>query len=66
MVVDKFQAEGLPLNDLKSIEENFGEEIDYLVIDEENLSTVSSTILDVSTSIVKVLRKGDLLEKLNV
>lgn len=67
MAVTSMNISGsLPLNDLKSIEENFGEEIDYLVIDEENLSTVSSTILDVSTSIVKVLRKGDLLEKLNV
>ena len=58
MAVTSMNISGsLPLNDLKSIEENFGEEIDYLVIDEENLSTVSSTILDVSTSIVKVLRK---------
>ncbi len=55
-----------PLNDLKSIEENFKDVIDYLVIDEENLSTVSSTILDISTSTIKILRNGDLLEKLNV
>ncbi len=55
-----------PLNDLKSIEENFKDVIDYLVIDEETLSTVSSTILDISTITVKVLRKGELLEKLNV
>lgn len=55
-----------PLNDLKSIEEAFKEVIDYLVIDEENLSTVSSTIIDVSSSEIKVLRKGDILEKINV
>lgn len=55
-----------PLNDIKSIEENFGDVIDYLVIDEEELSKVSSTILDVSTKKIKVLRKGELLEKLDV
>jgi L-threonylcarbamoyladenylate synthase len=55
-----------PLNDLKSIEENFSETIDYLVIDDEELSEVSSTIIDISTEDIKVLRKGDLLEKINV
>ncbi|MBQ8292982.1 MAG: threonylcarbamoyl-AMP synthase [Bacilli bacterium] len=55
-----------PLNDLESIEENFKDEIDYLVIDEEIQSKTSSTILDISTSEVKILRKGDLLEKINV
>ncbi len=55
-----------PLNDIKAIEENFEDEIDYLVIDEEQHSMVSSTILDVSTEKIKVLRKGELLEKINV
>ena len=55
-----------PLNDVKSIEEAFKDVIDYLVIDEEKLSTVSSTIIDISTPEIKVLRKGDILEKINV
>lgn len=55
-----------PLNDIESIERNFSDEIDYLVIDEEQLSTVSSTILDISTNAVKVLRKGEIISKLNV
>lgn len=55
-----------PLNDLKTIEENFADEIDYLVIDEEVLSSVSSTVIDISEETMKVLRKGDILEKINV
>lgn len=55
-----------PLNDLISIEENFKDEIDYLVIDEEELSTVSSTVIDISTKDIKVLRKGELISKINV
>lgn len=67
MAVTSMNVSGsAPLNDLKSIEENFSQEIDYLVTDEENLSTVSSTILDISTKDVKVLRRGDLFLKLNV
>ena len=67
MAVTSMNISGnMPLNDLKSIEESFGDVIDYLVIDEENLSTVSSTILDLSANDIKVLRKGDILEKINV
>lgn len=55
-----------PLNDLESIEKYFENEIDYLVIDQEESSKVSSTVLDISTKEIKILRKGSLFEKINV
>ncbi len=55
-----------PLNDLKSIEEGFSDVIDYLVIDEEKASNVSSTILDISTKDAKVIRVGELFKKIDV
>ena len=38
----------------------FGDNIDYIIEDLEEKSNVSSTIVDVSTSEVKVLRQGDI------
>lgn len=55
-----------PLNDLESIEQHFKNQIDYLVVDQEQFSKISSTVLDISTKEIKILRKGDLLEKINV
>lgn len=55
-----------PLNDLTSIEENFKDVIDYLITNLESSSKISSTVLDISTEEIKVLRKGDLLSKINV
>lgn len=55
-----------PLNDISTIEENFKEVIDYLIVDSENSSQISSTVLDISTGTMKILRQGDLLSKINV
>lgn len=52
------------LNDPKQIEDRFGDQIDYLVTDVHELSKTSSTVVDVTTNIVKVLRQGDI--KINV
>jgi len=49
-----------PLNDCKLIEENFASKIDYLVIDKEETSNVSSTVLDCTTEVIKVLRQGNI------
>ena len=35
-------------------------EVDYLVIDEENLSTVSSTIIDATKIPFEIIRQGDI------
>lgn len=67
MVVTSMNLSGEePLNDLGSIEKYFGNEIDYLVIDQEKFSKVSSTVLDISTNEMKILRKGSLFTKINV
>lgn len=55
-----------PLNNIDEIIENFGEDIDYLVTNEEKHSNISSTIIDVTTEDIKVLRKGELLKQINV
>ena len=47
-----------PLNDISTIEENFKEVIDYLIVDSENSSQISSTVLDISTETMKILTKG--------
>ena len=52
-----------PLNDIEEIKKHFGNEIDYLVIDKEETSNVSSTIIDASSSNLKVLRQGDIIIK---
>lgn len=49
-----------PLNDIEEIEKQFGEKIDYLVIDKEVTSNVSSTVLDCTEENIKVLRQGDI------
>ena len=53
-----------PINDPKVIEEKFSDHIDYLVTDTHELSTTSSTVVDVSSSSLKILRQGDI--KINV
>ena len=55
-----------PLNNIKDIIKNFEDEIDYLIIDEEKHSNISSTIIDVSVSPFVVIRSGELIKKINV
>lgn len=55
-----------PLNNINDIIKNFEDEIDYLIIDEEKHSNVSSTIIDVTTTPFKVIRSGELIKKINV
>lgn len=49
-----------PLNNIEDIKNNFYKEIDYLVIDQEVTSKVSSTVIDATTSNLKILRQGDI------
>ena len=49
-----------PLNNVDDIIKHFKDEIDYLVIDKENTSNISSTVIDVSTDNYKILRQGDI------
>ena len=52
------------LNTLEEIEEMFGNQLDYLVIDQVELSKISSTVVDVRGEKSLVLRQGDIvLEK---
>lgn len=44
------------LNNIADIEKEFGEKIDYLVIDEEQFSSHPSKIIDASGSEIKVIR----------
>ncbi len=55
-----------PLNNLDDIIKNFESEIDYLVTNEEKHSNISSTIIDVTKEPFVVLRKGEILKKINV
>lgn len=50
-----------PLNDINIIENQFSDFIDYLITDSVSTSNISSTVIDISTSEMKVIRKGDLL-----
>lgn len=50
-----------PLNNIEDIIKYFSDDIDYLVIDKEKTSNVSSTVVDVSTDEIKVLRQGDIV-----
>jgi len=49
-----------PLNDPDSIEKEFREKLDYLVIEKETLSSVSSTVVDATSDELKILRQGDI------
>lgn len=53
-----------PLNSIEEIELNFFDKIDYLITDVESQSNVSSTIIDVSTGMINIIRQGDI--KINV
>ena len=46
------------INSPEEIDEKFHEYIDYLVIDNEERSNVSSTVVDVSKKDIKILRQG--------
>ncbi|HPT88828.1 MAG TPA: L-threonylcarbamoyladenylate synthase [Bacilli bacterium] len=48
------------LNSVDEIIKEFGDQIDYIVCDEVTLSKLPSTVLDVSTSQVKVIREGSI------
>lgn len=52
-----------PLNDIKEIQKYFSKEIDYLVIDEEEMSNISSTIVDVTSNNITILRQGNIIIK---
>ena len=52
-----------PLNNIEDIQKYFSNEIDYLVMDKEQTSNVSSTVVDVSSSNIKVLRQGHIIIK---
>ncbi len=52
------------LNSIDEIENSFKEHIDFLVTDVHELSKTSSTVVDVSSNEVKILRLGDI--KINV
>ena len=43
-----------PLNNIEDIKKYFSDEIDYLVIEEEKTSNVSSTVVDVTNDNIKV------------
>lgn len=49
-----------PLNNIEDIKTNFSNDIDYLVIDQEETSNVSSTVIDATTSKFQILRQGDI------
>lgn len=49
-----------PLNNTEDIIKYFSDDIDYLVIDKENTSNISSTVVDVTNETYKVLRQGDI------
>ena len=50
-----------PINDVDEIIKNFSNDIDYLVIDKEETSNISSTVIDVTTEQYKILRQGDII-----
>ena len=49
-----------PLNNIEDIIKYFKDEIDYLVIDQEKTSNVSSTVIDVTSNNYRILRQGDI------
>lgn len=53
-----------PLNDYETIKKYFGEQIDYLIEeDDEPKSNVSSTVIDATKEELVVLRQGDIIIK---
>lgn len=49
-----------PINNLEEIIKYFGDKIDYIIEDQETISTISSTIVDVSKNTPVILRQGDI------
>ncbi len=49
-----------PLNDAKSIDETFGDNIDFLYAKEVASSNISSTVIDCTTDEIKILRVGEI------
>ena len=52
-----------PLNDVNEIIKEFSDKINYIVIDKENTSNVSSTVVDCTKEGIKVLRQGSIIIK---
>lgn len=50
-----------PLNNIEEIKKYFSDEIDYLISDIETTSNISSTVIDVTTEPITVLRQGDII-----
>lgn len=56
-----------PINNLDVIDEMFSARVDYLVTDQANFSAVSSTVVDISTSNIKIIRQGNqVIDETNV
>ena len=49
-----------PLNNKEDIIKQFGNDIDYLVMETQTSSNVSSSIIDVTEKNIKVIRQGDI------
>ncbi len=49
-----------PLNSIEEIKKYFSNEIDYIIIDKEKTSNVSSTVVNVQTAEFKIIRQGDI------
>ena len=50
-----------PLNNKEDIIKQFGNDIDYLVMETQTSSNVSSSIIDVTEKNIKVIRQGDII-----
>lgn len=48
------------LNSIEEIINQFGDKIDYIITDEDNVSTVPSTIVDLTQKEMKILRVGSI------
>lgn len=49
------------INTIEEIQETFQDDIDYLIIDPSEFSSVPSTVVDVSGDVLRVLRQGDII-----
>ncbi len=52
-----------PINDIHEIAQLFDEKIDYLITDQTNFSKTASTVLDITSENIKVLRQGTIYIK---
>lgn len=51
----------IPINDVSEIDKLFGNKIDYIITDQTVFSKTSSTVIDLTTENLKVLRQGTVL-----